>query len=164
MKLRKKCTPYSSRICIMDDRILPSSKDCLIRLSNNKMTPTRKRSKKIIHQLETHPNREGLKADLQRDQAFNTFVEKSMEMIYSMRNMEYVEICDITSRVQCHNSLKYWTTSIVCCTFGTCLRPSDKNRKLNKDRFDVLSIPNYVIKNGPSHGARHGNTERQRIY
>ena len=26
------------------------------------------------------------------------------------------------------------------------------------------SIPDYVIKKGPSHGARHGNTERQRIY
>ena len=30
--------------------------------------------------------------------------------------------------------------------------------------FDSLSIPNYVIKQGPSHGAPHGNTERQRIY
>ena len=39
-----------------------------------------------------------------------------------------------------------------------------KTRKLNKDRFDVLSIPNYVINKGPSHGARHGNTERQIIY
>ena len=37
-------------------------------------------------------------------------------------------------------------------------------RKLNSDRYDVLSIPNYVIKKGPSHGKRHGNTERQRIY
>ena len=27
-----------------------------------------------------------------------------------------------------------------------------------------LSIPNYVMKNGPSHGARHGNTERQKIF
>ena len=53
---------------------------------------------------------------------------------------------------------------IVYCTCGTCLRPSRKNRKLNKERFDVLSIPNYVIKKGPSHGARHGPTERQRIY
>ena len=48
------------------------------------------------------------------------------------------------------------------CTCRTCLRPSDKIRKLN--RHDVLSIPNRVIKKGPSLGARHGNTERQRIY
>ena len=43
------------------------------------------------------------------------------------------------------------------------MRPTDKTRKLNRDPFDALSIPNYVIKKGPSHGARRGNTERQRI-
>ena len=44
------------------------------------------------------------------------------------------------------------------------MRPTDKTRKLNKDRFDVLSIPHYVIKKGPSPGARHGNTEKQIVY
>ena len=43
-------------------------------------------------------------------------------------------------------------------------RPTDKTRKLNKDRFDVLSIPHHVIKKNPSHGARHGNTEKQIVY
>ena len=28
---------------------------------------------------------------------------------------------------------------------------------------DALSIPSYVKKKGPSHGARHGNTERHQI-
>ena len=77
--------------------------------------------------------------------------------------MENLEICTITSKVPCHNCVTYWTKGIAYCTSGTCLRPSDKTRKRNKDRF-VLSIPNYVIKKGPSHGARHRNTERQRIY
>ena len=40
----------------------------------------------------------------------------------------------------------------------------EKTRKSNRDRFDTLSIPRYVIKKGPLHGARHGNTEGQRIY
>ena len=40
---------------------------------------------------------------------------------------------------------------------------TEKTRKLLKDRFDTLSIPNCVIKNRPTHGARHGNTEEQRI-
>ena len=44
------------------------------------------------------------------------------------------------------------------------MRPSDRVRQLNSDRYDVLSIPNCVIKKGPSHGRRHGNTERQIIY
>ena len=34
----------------------------------------------------------------------------------------------------------------------------------NRDIFHVLSDPNCVIKKGPFHGARHGNTERQRNY
>ena len=42
--------------------------------------------------------------------------------------------------------------------------PQTKFGKLNSDRYDVLSIPNHVIKKGPSHGRRHGNTERQRIF
>ena len=35
---------------------------------------------------------------------------------------------------------------------------------MNRDLFETLSIPHYVIKKGPLHGASHGNTERQRIY
>ena len=89
---------------------------------------------KLIHQFETHPKNEALHADLKQNHAFNPFSEQSKEMIYSMGNMRYFEICET------------------------------KFEKLNKDRYDVLSIPNYVVKKGPSHGARHGNTERQRIY
>ena len=72
-------------------------------------------------------------------------------------------MCEITSKVQCQDCLLFWEVGIVSCICGTCLRPSQKNRKLNKDRFDVLSIPNYVIMKGLSHGARHGPTEGQRF-
>ena len=39
---------------------------------------------------------------------------------------------------------------------------SQSRRMSNKLRLDALSIPNYVIKSGRSHGARHGKTEVQR--
>ena len=39
-----------------------------------------------------------------------------------------------------------------------------KAQKKKETAIDVLSIPNYVKKKGPSHGARHGRIERQRIY
>ena len=55
-------------------------------------------------------------------------------------------MCEITSKVQCQDCLLHWEISIIYCTCGTCLRPPQKNRKLNKDRFDVLSIRNYVYK------------------
>ena len=78
-----------------------------------------------------------------------------------MGNMEYFEICEITPNIQCSDCMTYWPKGVVYCT---CSRPSDKVRKLNSDRYDVLSIPNYVIQKGPSHRRRHENTERQRIY
>ena len=42
--------------------------------------------------------------------------------------------------------------------------PTDRLRNVNQSRFDALSIPNYVIRKGPSRGARHGNTEVQQAY
>ena len=52
------------------------SKDCHIRLSNNKMT-RKEAVKKLIHQFETHPKREALKADLEKDQACNPISARS---------------------------------------------------------------------------------------
>ena len=36
------------------------------------------------------------------------------------------------------------------------------SRHLHRWRLDVLSIPNYVIKKGRPHGARHGKTAAQK--
>ena len=51
---------------------------------------------KLIHQFETHPNEEALQAE--QNHAFNPFSEWSKEMISSMGNMEYFEICEITPK------------------------------------------------------------------
>ena len=72
-------------------------------------------------------------------------------------------MCAISPKVQCPHCLTYWTKGIVYCTCGSCSRPTDETRQMNRDRFDTQSIPHQVIKKGPPHGARHGNTERQRI-
>ena len=91
---------------------------------------TRKETvQKLIHQFETHPNR-ALRVDLKQNHGLNSFIEQPMEMIYSMRNTEYVEMCEITPTVQCHNCMTCWTKGIENCTCGTCLRPSDKIRHL----------------------------------
>ena len=119
---------------------------------------------KLIHQFKTHPNREALKADVRQNHAYSPSSEKSKDMIHSMVNVEYFEMCQISPQIQCPNCLTYWTTGILCCTCGNCLYLTDKTRKLNGDRIDTLSLPQYVVKKGPTHVARHGNTERQRIY
>ena len=56
---------------------------------------TRKEAvKKLIHQFETHPNREALKADLRHNYTYNPVSEKSQDMISSMGNVEYFEMCE----------------------------------------------------------------------
>ena len=84
---------YSSRICIMDARILPTVNrehpstifgnidfriQGLPHSTVQQQNDTRKEAvEKLIHQFETFPNREALKVDLEKDQAFNPFSEKS---------------------------------------------------------------------------------------
>ena len=40
---------------------------------------------------------------------------------------------------------------------------SEETRHTTRERFVTLLIPHCVVKKGPRHGARHGNTERQQI-
>ena len=44
------------------------------------------------------------------------------------------------------------------------MRPSETNRQLNKDRFELLSIPGNAIKKNQSRGPRHGQSMRQIMY
>ena len=67
---------------------------------------------KLIHQIETHQDRDALKADLQQNQAYNPFTEKSKNMIHSMENVEFVEMCEICLKTQCSHCLTCWTTGI----------------------------------------------------
>ena len=99
--------------------------------------------KKLIHQFETHPNRESLMADLNKNQKFNLLSEESKELIRSMGNTEYFELCEMTCKIQCSDCSLFWEIGIEDCTCGECLQPSERYRKKkNKERFDVLSIQN----------------------
>ena len=44
------------------------------------------------------------------------------------------------------------------------MQPTEKSRQVNKDRFDILSIPGHVIKKNQSRGPRHGQSMRQIMY
>ena len=85
-------------------------------------------------------------------------------MIRELGNVELFELCETLPKVQCCHCLLHWNHGIVYCTCGQCLIYSESRRQFNKLRLDALSIPNYVIKKGPTHGARHGKTEVQREY
>ena len=140
------------------------SKDCHIRPSKSTITSARKQSKGWFISSRRFRIKKRCKPTWSKIARSVHPASSQRKMIYSMGNMEYFEICEITPNIQCPNCMTHWTKGIVYCICGTCWRPSDKVRKLNSDRYDVLSIPNYVIKKRPSQGARHGNTERQRIH
>ena len=75
---------------------------------------------KLIHWSENHPNEEALHKDIQPTRAFNPFSEQSKDMIHSMGNMKYFEMCEITPNIQCRNCMTCWPKGIVYCTCGTC--------------------------------------------
>ena len=106
--------------------------------------------------------REALHADLQQNNVYNPFSKNSKAMIRELGNVELFELCETTPKVQCSHCLLYWNQGIVNCTCGQCLIDSESRKKFNRPRLDALSILNYVIKKGRSHGARHGKTEVQR--
>ena len=76
-----------------------------------------------------------------RTKNFNLFSEKSKELIRIMRNTEYFEMFEITSKVQCRDCPLSWEVGILYRTCGKCLTPSERDRQLDKDRYDVLSFP-----------------------
>ena len=96
---------------------------------------------------------------LRQRNPYNPSCEESADMIRERSNMEHFEMCETSTKVQRTYCLKYWTIGIVYCTCGVCLLHS--TQRLNQERFDLLSIPNYIKKK--SHrGAKHGNSQIQR--
>ena len=65
------------------------------------------------NKIENHPHRQDLQADLQQNNAFNPFSEKSKKMIKYMGNVELFELCETIPKVQCKECLLYWNQGIV---------------------------------------------------
>ena len=115
-----------------------------------------------MKKIENHPHRKALQADLQQNNVYNPVSKNLKEMIGELGNVELFELCKTIPKVQCSQCLFCWNQGIVYCTCGQCLIYSESRRKFNKLRLDGISIPDYVIKKGATHGARHGKTEVQR--
>ena len=120
------------------------------------------RVRELVKKIESHPHRQDLQADMQQSNAYNPFSEKSKKMIRDMGNVELLELCETTPKVQCSECLLYWHQGIVYCTCGHLLREKKSTRRIHRWHLDILSIPNYVNKKGRPHGNRHGKTEEQR--
>ena len=122
------------------------------------------RVQELVQKIESHPHREALHADLQQNNVYNPFSNKSKAMIRELGNVEVFKLSGIIPKVQCSHCLLCWNQGIVHCTCGQFVIDSETRRKFNKLRLDALSIPHYEIKKGRCHGARHGKTEEQKEY
>ena len=120
------------------------------------------RVRELVKKIENHPHRQDLQADLQQNNAYNPFSEKSKKMIKDMGNVELFELCETNPKTQCKECLLYWNQGIVYCTCGHLLKESEASRGAIQCTLDLLSIQNYVIKKGRPHGHRYGKTKEQR--
>ena len=119
--------------------------------------------RRLTHQFETHPHCESLMPDLNKNQKFNLFSEESEEIDPQHGKHRVYRAVRDHFNAQIVRCIGKKALCIVRAA-NACGFRKDIDKHLNKERYDVLSVPNYVIKKNPSHGARHGPTERQRIY
>ena len=102
--------------------------------------------KKLIQHFESHPNKESILQDFKQTEKIIKFKEKSQELIGDINNTEIFELCETSSKKQCFHYNVYWEIGLVHGTCGRCLKPSQRTKEFDKNNYDVLSIPGYVIK------------------
>ena len=69
-------------------------------------------------------------------------------MIEDVSNIESCELLETEPKTQCTVCLSYWNTGIVCRSCGLFLhKEKGANWKFIKYTMDLLSVPEYVIKN-----------------
>ena len=120
------------------------------------------RVRELVKKIENHPHRQAIQDDLQQNNAYNPFGEKSKKMIKDVGNVELFELCETIPEVQRSECLLYWNQGIVDCICGHLLRENQSSRNIFRWTLDLLSIPNYVIKKGRPHGHRYGKTKEQK--
>ena len=120
------------------------------------------RVRELVKKIENHPHRQSLQRDLQQNNAYKPFSDKSKKMIADMANVEQFELLETHPKTQCKECLLYWSQGIVYCTCGHLLKESEANRGAIQCTLDLLSIQNYVSKKGRPHGHRYGKTPEQR--
>ena len=137
---------------------------CLTQPFRKEDTNRKETVKRLSQQFENHPIWDLLLQDFNKTEEINPFSEESKDLITDMGNTEIFEFCETSSKKQFPDCAFFLEVRIVYCTCGKCMQPTERSRQMNKDRFDVLSIPGYVIKKNPTHGARHGPSVRQWMY
>ena len=81
-----------------------------------------------------------------------------------MNNTEIFEFCQNSSKQQCPDCNACWEIGIFYCSCGRNMKSSRRPTEFDQNNRDVTSILGYVIKKNGSRGAKHGPSERQKMY
>ena len=114
--------------------------------------------KKLIEKFENHQHKESFQQDLSQTQKINKFTKDSQESI------RIFEVCGNSSKQQCLDCTASWEMGIIYCSCGSNMKSTRSPTEFDQNNRDVTSIPGYVIKQNSSRGAKHGPSERQRMY
>ena len=120
--------------------------------------------KKLIEKFENHQHKESFFQDLSQTQKINKFSKESKDLLAGMNNTDIFKLCENSSKQQCLECNTYWEIGIIYCSRGRNMKSSQRPTEFEQNNNDVASIPGYVIKKKSSRGAKHGPSERQRMY
>ena len=125
--------------------------------------------KKLIEKFETNQHKDSFLQDVCQTQKINKFSKESQDLIADMNNTEIFELCENSSKKSNapiaipagnrHCLLQLWKNF-----FFLKKKNSQRRNEFEKNNYDVSSIPGYVIQKNSSRGAKHGPSERQRMY
>ena len=79
------------------------------------------RVRELVKKIENHPHRQSLQRDLQQNNAYNPFSEKSKNMIKNMGNVMLFELFETDPQTQRKECLLYWSLGIIHCTLRASL-------------------------------------------
>ena len=116
--------------------------------------PENSRVRELVKKIDNHPHRQDLQADLQQNNAYNPFSEKSKKMIKNMGNVELFEFFEADPKTQCKECLLYWSQGTVYCSCRHLLKENEASRGAIQYTLDFLSIQNYATKKGRPHGSK----------
>ena len=117
--------------------------------------------RELIQRIENHPQRPALQSDLQQHRAFNPFSKESKEIIHEVGNIELCELLIWNPKHSAKYACRTGTSASSTARAVYFLRKgTEENKKFIQYTMDLLSIPNYYIKNRRPHGHHHGKKPR----
>ena len=120
--------------------------------------------KKLIEKFENHQHKESFFQDLSQTQKINKFSKESQDWIADMNNTKIFELCENSSKQQRFDCNAHWEIRIVYCSCGRNMKSSQSPTEFDQNNRDVTLIPGYVIEKNSSRGAKHGPSERPKMY